>query len=113
MSRHEQRIADPVLDDQHENPWANLDRVVAIGDTWSHVPVAHRVYMAGPSGAMYLGPVCGAHRGRHAGDWTIFPVKHARWFARPCRRCYPNAPAPIDHSDTRLDWQVPPRRFRR
>ena len=101
---HEHRIPDPTLDAHARGP-GPFAHVVVIGDRYADPQVAHRATLTAPHRT--LTAACGAHRGRHAGDWTPWPTDHARWTARPCRRCFPGAPTPLDHADTRLYWQAP------
>ena len=94
----ELRAPDPTLDALHPLSWVYF-YVDADGESWGPLPEAHR-------------------HSKHAGSWwQAVEVRHARWFAVPCRECFPNAPEPGERpcrvSGCRMDhgrylrWQVP------
>lgn len=58
-------------------------------------------------------PLVHAHRKHAGGWWQAVQPRHARWFAVPCRECFPDAPPPGHHPNSHpnhpspgLAWQV-------
>ncbi len=77
----ELRAPDPTLSDlaeQAPDPGCVDDRVVRV-DMSPVVPVAHSCY----------------RNIAHGSDLSVnAPALHSRWFAVPCRECFPDAPPP-------------------
>ena len=88
--------------------------IVVVDDSAEPAPIAHRLDDNDPFG----GTLC-EEPGYAGADPCLF-TEHARWFAVPCRECFPDAPPPGhslcspdtcggargEHMDPGLTWQV-------
>ena len=105
----ELRAPDPTLDALFRT--GTHDRIVLVtadlssrGGSVAHLP-------EGPFSTRTERTLCGKFI---AGGFRVHQARHARWFAVPCRECFPEAPEPGTDPLTRpntgryLGWQVTP-----
>ena len=113
----ELRAPDPTLTElpAHDKTGTTTD----VGVTWLGGPpaTAHRLVLSpegDPNELVTLWPSCDHEMEQD--DWAQLPLEDARWFAVPCRECFPDTPPPGKYpfsyertvlDDANLAWQVP------
>ena len=76
--------------------------IVVVDDSAEPAPIAHRLDDNDPFG----GTLC-EEPGYAGADPCLF-TEHARWFAVPCRECFPDAPPPGHEASCPPGCQVSP-----